>query len=72
MNSRIPDTFTDSLVKHTGKRAEGCKDHGLYLQLNPAQPSLRFHKLERARYSHFSSGRISRSVWKIVLRTRIV
>ena len=39
------------------------------LQLNPAHPSLQFHKLDRAKDPNFWSIRVSRDIRLIVHRT---
>ena len=68
MHFRIADTFTDSLAKLTGDEQKAAKITALDLQLNPAQPGLQFHKLDRARDPHFWSVRVSRDVRIIVHR----
>ena len=70
MEFRIADTFTDSLAKLTGNERKAAKTTAFDLQLNPAQPGLQFHKLDRARDPHFWSIRVSRDVRIIVHRTR--
>ena len=69
MNFRIADTFTDSLAKLTGNEQKAVKTTAFDLQLNPAQPGLQFHKLDRARDPNFWSVRVSRDVRIIVHRT---
>ncbi len=53
MDFRIADTFTDSLTKLTGNEQKAVKTTAFDLQLNPAQPGLRLHKLDRARDPNF-------------------
>ena len=48
MEFRIADTFTDSLAKLTGEEQKAVKTAAFDLQLNPAHPSLQFHKLDKA------------------------
>ncbi len=69
MDFRIADTFTDSLAKLTGDEQKAAKTAAFDLQLNPAQPGLSFHKLDRARDPNFWSVRVSRDVRMIVHRT---
>src|SRR6266536_3299724 len=69
MEFRIADTFTDSLAKLTGEEQKAAKTTAFYLQLNPAHPSLQFHKLEKTRDPNFCSIRVSRDVRIIVHRT---
>ena len=70
MQFRIADTFTASLTKLTGNEQKAVKITALDLQLNPAQPGLRFHKLHGATDPRFCSVRVSRDVRIIVHRTR--
>ena len=70
MDFRIADTFTDSLTKLTGSEQKAVKTTAFDLQLNPAQPGLRLHKLDRARDPNFWSVRVSRDVRMIVHRTQ--
>lgn len=57
MEFRIADTFTDSLAKLTGDEQKFVKTTAFDLQLNPANPSMSFHKLEKARDKNFWSVR---------------
>ncbi len=70
MDFRIADTFTTSLTKLTGNEQKAVKTTAFDLQLNPAQPGLRFHKLDGARDPNFWSVRVSRDIRIIVHRTR--
>ena len=69
MDFRIADTFTDSLAKLTGNEQKAAKTTAFDLQLNPAQPGLQFHKVNRSRDPNFWSVRVSRDVRIIVHRT---
>jgi superfamily I DNA/RNA helicase/mRNA-degrading endonuclease RelE of RelBE toxin-antitoxin system len=69
MNFRIADTFTDSLAKLTGDEQKVVKTTAFDLQLNPAHPSLRFHKLDKARDKNFWSLRVSSDIRLIVHKT---
>ncbi|HLH08255.1 MAG TPA: hypothetical protein VKW78_13535, partial [Terriglobales bacterium] len=60
MEFRIADTFTDSLARLTGEEQKAVKTTAFDLQLNPAHPSLQFHKLERAKDPNFWSVRVSK------------
>ena len=59
---RIADTFTDSLAKLTGQEQKAVKTTAFDLQLDPANPSMRFHKLDRAKDPNFWSVRVNRSL----------
>lgn len=69
MQFRISDTFTDSLGKLTGDEQKAVKTTAFDLQLNPANPGLSFHKLDRAKDPNFWSVRVSRDIRVIVHRS---
>jgi mRNA-degrading endonuclease RelE of RelBE toxin-antitoxin system len=69
MEFRIADTFTASLGKLTGDEQKAVKTTAFDLQLNPAHPSLQFHKLDKAKDRRFWSLRVSSDVPLIVHRT---
>jgi mRNA-degrading endonuclease RelE of RelBE toxin-antitoxin system len=66
---RIADTFTDSLAKLAGDEQKAVKTTAFDLQLNPANPGLSFHKLDRAKDPNFWSVRVSRDIRLIVHKT---
>ncbi|MGA7234517.1 MAG: UvrD-helicase domain-containing protein [Bryobacteraceae bacterium] len=69
MEFRIADTFTDSLTKLTSDEQKAVKTTAFDLQLNPAHPSLQFHKLDKAKDRRFWSLRVSIDIRLIVHRT---
>ena len=69
MNFRIADTFTASLAKLTGNEQKAVKTTAFDLQLNPAHPGMRFHKLNAARDPNFCSLRVNRDIRLIVHRS---
>jgi len=69
MEFRIADTFTDSLAKLTGDEQKSVKTTAFDLQMNPANPGLSFHKLDRAKDPNFWSVRASRDIRLIVHKT---
>jgi mRNA-degrading endonuclease RelE of RelBE toxin-antitoxin system len=69
MDFRIADTFTDSLARLTGEEQKAVKTTAFDLQLNPANPGMNFHKLDRARDRNFWSVRVNSDVRLIVHRT---
>lgn len=69
MNLRISGTFTDSLIKLTGEEQKAVKTTAFDLQLNPANPGMQFHKLERAKDKNFWSVRVSRDIRMILHKT---
>lgn len=69
MEFRIADTFTDSLAKLSGQEQKAVKTTAFDLQMNPANPGMQFHKLDKARDPNFWSVRVSRDIRMIVHRT---
>jgi hypothetical protein len=69
MEFRIADTFTDSLARLTGDEQKTVKTTAFDLQLNPAHPSLQFHKLDKPRDKRFWSVRVSSDIRLIVHRS---
>ena len=69
MHFRISDTFTDSLARLTGYEQKAVKTTAFDLQLNPAQPGLKFHRVDRTKDLNFWSVRVNRDVRIIVHRT---
>jgi hypothetical protein len=59
MEFRIADTFTESLARLTGDEQKVVKTTAFDLQLNPANPGMSFHKLEKAKDKNFWSVRVS-------------
>lgn len=68
-NFLISDTFTDSLVKLTGDEQKAVKTTAFDLQVNPANPGMSFHKLDRARDKNFWSVRVNADIRIIVHKT---
>ena len=69
MEFRIADTFTDSLGRLTGDEQKAVKTTAFDLQLNPANPGLKFHKIDNSRDKNFASVRVSRDIRLIVHQT---
>ena len=69
MEFRIADTFTDSLAKLTGEEQKAVKTTAFDLQMNPANPGMSFHKLDKARDKNFWSVRVSSDLRIIVHKT---
>ena len=66
MDFRIADTFTDSLARLTGDEQKIVKTTAFDLQLNPANPGMQFHKLDKAKDKNFWSVRVSADLRLIV------
>jgi len=69
MNFRIADTFIDSLARLTGEEQKSVKTTAFDLQLNPANPGMQFHKLDKAKDKNFWSVRVSSDLRLIVHKT---
>ncbi len=68
MRFLIADTFTDSLTKLTADEQKAVKTTAFDLQTNPANPGLKFHRLDRAKDKDFWSVRAGRDIRLIVHR----
>jgi len=66
---RIADTFTDSLAKLTNQEQKTVKTTAFDLQLNPANPGLRFHKLDRTKDPNFWSISVNMDIRLIIHKT---
>src|SRR5215216_5658267 len=69
MEFRIADTFTDSLARLTGDEQKAVKTTAFDLQINPANPGMSFHKLDKAKDKNFWSVRVNRDIRLIVHRS---
>ena len=69
MHFRIADTFTDSLAKLTNQEQKAVKTTAFDLQLDPANPGMRFHKLSKAKDPNFWSVRAGSDIRLIVHRS---
>lgn len=69
MQFRIAETFTASLQKLDGQAQKAAKMTAFDLQLNPAHPSMKLHKLAHAKDDNFWSVRVSRDIRLIVHKT---
>lgn len=69
MDFRIADTFTDSLARLTGDEQKAVKTTAFDLQMNPANPGMQFHKLDRAKDKRFASIRVNADIRLIVHRS---
>lgn len=70
MDFRIADTFTDSLARLTAEEQKGVKTTAFDLQMNPANPGMQFHKLDKAKDRNFWSVRVSSDIRLIVHKTQ--
>ena len=66
MDFRIADTFTASLARLTSKAQKAVKTTAFDLQLNPANPGMSLHRLNKAKDKNFWSVRVSDDIRMIV------
>lgn len=69
MNFVIADTFTDSLARLTSEEQKAVKTTAFDLQLNPASPGMKFHKLDKVKDKNFWSVRVGSDLRLIVHRS---
>jgi mRNA-degrading endonuclease RelE of RelBE toxin-antitoxin system len=69
MQFLIADTFTDSLARLSGEEQKAVKTTAFDLQVNPANPGMQFHKVDKAKDKNFWSVRVSGDLRIIVHRT---
>jgi mRNA-degrading endonuclease RelE of RelBE toxin-antitoxin system len=69
MDFRIADTFTDSLGKLTNEEQKAVKTTAFDLQIDPANPGMKFHRVDKAKDKNFWSVRVNRDVRLIVHRS---
>ena len=69
MDFRISDTFTDSLARLTGDEQKLVKTTAFDLQMNPVNPGMSLHKLDKAKDKNFWSLRVGSDIRLIVHKT---
>ncbi|MGB7543411.1 MAG: UvrD-helicase domain-containing protein [Burkholderiales bacterium] len=69
MDFRIADTFTDSLARLTGDEQKAAKTTAFDLQLDPVNPGMQLHKIEKSKDKNFWSVRVSADIRLIVHKT---
>jgi len=62
MQFLIADTFTDSLAKLTGEQQKLAKTTAFDLQLNPENPGMQFHRLDKPKDKNFWSVRVGSDI----------
>jgi mRNA-degrading endonuclease RelE of RelBE toxin-antitoxin system len=65
---RLADTFYDSLARLTGDEQKAVKNTAFDLQLDPSNPGMKFHRLERTKDRNFWSVRVNDDIRIIVHR----
>lgn len=69
MDFRIADTFTDSLGRLAGDEQKAVKTTAFDLQMNPANPGMSLHKLDKVKDKNFWSVRAGSDIRLIVHKT---
>lgn len=69
MQFLIADTFTDSLSKLSGEEQKLVKTTAFDLQMNPENPGMQFHRLDKPKDKNFWSVRVGSDIRLIVHRT---
>lgn len=69
MDFRIADTFTDSLARLAGDEQKAVKTTAFDLQINPSNPGMSFHKLDKVKDKNFWSVRVNKDIRLIVHRS---
>ncbi|MBF0109393.1 MAG: DEAD/DEAH box helicase [Magnetococcales bacterium] len=69
MEFRIADTFTASLAKLTGQQQKAVKTTAFDLQMDPVNPGMDFHRLDKAKDPNFWSVRVNADIRLIVHKT---
>src|SRR5690606_1687595 len=70
MEFRIADTFIDSLARLTGQEQKAVKTTAFDLQMNPASPGIKFHKLQKCKDPNFWSAYVNDEIRLIVHRSK--
>ena len=66
MDFRIADTFTDSIARLNGDEQKAAKTTAFDLQLNPVNPGMQLHKIEKSKDKNFWSVRVRADIRLIV------
>ncbi len=69
MKFLIADTFTGSLAKLTAQEQKAVKTTAFDLQVNPAHPSMHFHRIDKTKDPNFWSIRVGGDIRIIVHKT---
>jgi hypothetical protein len=70
MEFLIADSFTDSLTKLTGDEQKIAKTTAFDFQMNPVNPGMALHRIDKAKDKNFWSARVGRDIRLIVHRTK--
>ena len=66
---RIADSFSDSLARLTGQEQKAAKTAAFDLQMNPDNPGLQMHRVDRASDKGFWTARVNRDIRLVLHKT---
>ena len=69
MDFRIADTFTDSLARLTSDEQKAVKTTAFDLQMNPINPGMQMHRIDKSKDQNFWSVRAGRDIRIILHKT---
>lgn len=69
MTTILADSFTSSLAKLSNEEQKQAKLTAFDLQVNPGQPGLQFHRIDKSRDPNFWSVRVNRDLRIVVHKT---
>lgn len=69
MDFLIADTFTDSLARLTGDEQKVAKTTAFDLQMNPVNPGMQFHRIDKSKDKNFWSARVGKDIRLVVHKT---
>lgn len=69
MEFRIADTFTDSLARLTREEQKAVKTTAFDLQMNPVNPGMQMHRIDKSKDKNFWSVRAGSDIRLIVHKT---
>ena len=69
MEFRIAETFTDSLGRLTAQEQKAAKTTAFDLQVDPSNPGLQFHRLDKTKDPNFWSVRVNKDIRIIIHKT---
>lgn len=69
MTFRIADTFTNALTKLSGQEQKVVEGSAFKVMMNPDNPGLQMHRVDRAKDPHFWTARVNRDI-RLVLHKK--
>ena len=69
MEFLIADSFTDSLGRLTGEEQKIAKTTAFDLQMNPVNPGMQLHRIDKSKDNNFWSARVGRDIRLVLHKT---